>query len=181
MPVRFKNRTKEFERALKQAIVEALEDSADRIVERARDFVPVETGNLQNSILRENPEVTSKSVSIVVGAYAENAASVEWGTGGQGEPFAPQSPLISRDWPRNPPGKKAWGPYKIRAKNVRFLRFKVHDSATGGQKEIFRKEVTHPGVRPRPFMRPALDLYRLREKKRIFEDAIRRQLSQFRL
>ena len=48
--------------------------------------------------------------------------------------------------------------YKIRPKNKKFLKFKVNG------KTVFAKEVTHPGVHPQPFLRPAVtevmgDLY----------------------
>lgn len=43
------------------------------------------------------------------------------------------------------------GPYKIRPKKAKFLRFEV------GGKVVFAKEVTHPGIPPADFMGRAVD------------------------
>ena len=41
-------------------------------------------------------------------------------------------------------------PYKIRPKNGKYLKFKV------GKRTVYAKEVTHPGVYPQPYLRPAV-------------------------
>jgi HK97 gp10 family phage protein len=55
-------------------------------------------------------------------------------------------------------------PYKIRPKNGKYLRFK------SGGRWVYAKEVTHPGVKPQPFLRPGAilamgDLYKTLAKK----------------
>ena len=43
------------------------------------------------------------------------------------------------------------GPWIVRAKRARMLSFKV-----GGQ-QVYAKNVTHPGIKARPFLRPAIE------------------------
>ncbi len=103
-----------------------LEDIGSRIQESARMKAPVKTGELRNSIVYQ----VENGNTLIIDSDKEYATYQEFGTGGRGE-F---------------PGK----PYKIYPRNKGGrLVFKV------GSKTVSAKSVTHPGVRPHPFLRPA--------------------------
>lgn len=67
----------------------------------------------------------------VLYATAPHAPFVEYGTGSRGE--------------------VPTGPYVIEPKYAQALHFKVNG------RDVFAKRVVHPGVRPRPFLRPAME------------------------
>ena len=67
----------------------------------------------------------------VLFATAPYAPYVEYGTGSRGE------------FPT--------GPYEIRPRRAQALRFEI------GGRTVFAKKVVHPGVRSRPFLRPAME------------------------
>ncbi len=102
------------------------EDLGSQIQEIARTKAPVKSGALRDSIT-----YTVENATLTLDAAVDYATYQEFGTGSRGE-F---------------PGK----PYKIRPKKPGGkLVFKVKG------KTVFAKEVTHPGVRPQPFLRPAV-------------------------
>ena len=43
------------------------------------------------------------------------------------------------------------GPWVVRAKKARMLSFKI------GGRQVYSKSVTHPGIKARPFLRPAIE------------------------
>lgn len=127
--------------ALRAGMREATEDMADFVVQVAKGFVPVgETGNLSRSIMAKEPVEQRDQVSIMVGAYAEYAAAVEYGSATRGEPMGSAPPA---GWPTPPPGKRWWAKYPI-------------EDAFG----IKGLTVFHPGIEPKPYMRPSIDMLR---------------------
>lgn len=133
-----KDKSGEVRRAIIKGAKRGLVKAADRIIEQAILRVPVRQSKLQASIDKKPVVVTPSDISIELGAYSPYAAPIEYGSAGRGEPDAP--------------GKKARGPYPIRSKSGKALRFRGQDG-----KMIFRKKVMHPGVVPQPFFRPAID------------------------
>ena len=100
----------------------------ESVAERARDYAPRDTGELQNSF-----EVVMSEQGVHIRSTAPYAAYVEFGT-----------------WSHNVINPRQ-GTYTIRpTRPGGVLRF------TGSQgKPVFAKKVEHPGVRPQPFMGPA--------------------------
>lgn len=85
-------------RAIREGIVNGAEDIVDDILDRARRKVPVRTGNLQNSLQRDPPQVTPEQVSILFGAFAPYAAAVAYGSGIYSEhPDAPREPITPKN------------------------------------------------------------------------------------
>lgn len=103
-----------------------LEDVGADITESARQKAPVKTGALRESI---NYTVTDGN-TLTIDSPLVYATYQEFGTGTRGE--YPGKPYKIR--PRKPGGR---------------LVFKVNG------RTIRAKEVTHPGVAPQPFLRPA--------------------------
>lgn len=175
---KFRDNAPAIKRALRRGIRNATKDVADRIVERAIELCPISKdgggGNLQRSIDAKKPVTRKDSVECEFGAYAPYAASVEYGTAGMGEPVGSSynSPTGATDWPSVPPGKKRYEPYEIRPRRRKALHWK-----DGNGNDVFRKKVIHPGVRARPFMRPAVDLVRHQEAERIISDAVNGELQ----
>jgi hypothetical protein len=159
--------------AIRRGAVKGIRDSADRIVELAKDRVPVSTGNLERSIQAKPVRSSLTRVSAEFGAYSGYAAAVEFGTAGQGEPFGSAyiSPVGADDWPLIPPGKKRFGPYKIRPRPPRRALRWVDNHGVH-----FAREVTHPGIQSQPYMRPAVDIVRHREAPRILRERIQGEI-----
>lgn len=108
-----------------RAAAETVRSYAGAIQQLARQYAPVSTGRLRDSII-----VTFTSATqAVIGPTVDYGAYQEFGTGSRGE-F---------------PG----GPYVIRPRNARALAFKVDGHL------VVTKEVHHPGVPPVAYMRRA--------------------------
>lgn len=78
MGVEFKDNSKEFLRVFSSAIGRALERCGMQAEGYAKDLVPVDTGNLRNSI---SYRVDAKEKRVYVGTNNEYAPYVELGTG----------------------------------------------------------------------------------------------------
>lgn len=103
-----------------------IKGAAESVQQEAQSLAPLKTGALRDSI-------TIRYVSAlkaVVGPSVEYGVYQEFGTGKRGE-F---------------PGHM----YTIKPKTKKILSFTV------GGKRVFAKVVNHPGIKPHPFMRPAL-------------------------
>ena len=110
------------------AAADIIQQSAQRIQSTAQSLAPIKSGRLRQSISIRYPE----PLKAIVGPQVEYGKYQEFGTGTRGE------------FPTKP--------YEIRPKGGRkFLSFTVN-----GKKVVVRR-VTHPGVPPRPFMRPAIE------------------------
>jgi len=84
------------------AVRTAVEESAAAIAEEARAIVPVDTGELQNSIVYTLEDVGKVVVGTVVAA-ADHAAYVEFGTGVRGAASPGSGPYpYSPTWPGMP-------------------------------------------------------------------------------
>lgn len=121
--------------ALREGLINGIEDVVDDILDRARDDVPVDTGNLMRSIRKGDKTVEKNKVTQEFGAFTEYAAATEFGS----------------------------APHKITPNEKDYLRFKWFDAPTEIQEQrgeenpvMFLKEVNHPGTDPQPFMRPAI-------------------------
>lgn len=174
MDVDIDDRSKKIKQAIIRGIERALLNASDRIVEHARNRAPTgDTGTLQRMISSSDVRFDAESASVTYGSYAPYSAAVEFGTAGRGEPFGSSyvSEFGANDWPRVPPGKQTFGPYVIRPKHASALKFKV------GGKEVFAKQVIHPGVRARPFMRPAIDEVRHVEFQRLVIREVRESIK----
>ena len=103
-----------------------LQQSAQRVQAAAQSMAPVKTGALRDSITIGYPD----PLTAVIGPHVPYATFQEYGTGSRGEfPGVPYKIL-----PKRPGG---------------VLVFKI------GNRTIYAKSVTHPGVPAHPFMRPA--------------------------
>lgn len=112
-----------------EAVVdEVVHATGDVVVDLARRYAPVETGELVGSIRATHGPGYSR-----VTAAAPHAAAVEFGT-----------------WSYNEHDPKS-GTYEIRPVRAKALRFE-----TAGGETVFAQKVDHPGVEAQPFMRPAI-------------------------
>lgn len=151
---RVEHRADEMHEALQDGLWRFLDEAANTIVDRAKKNAPVETGELRDSIERQAIEREPEGESVEIGAYAEYASPIEWGSAGKGEPLREghTSDNIHTQYPLIPPNKVRWGPYPLNPKPPsQFLIFKVEDGW------VTTDEVIHPGIDPQPFMRPAID------------------------
>lgn len=101
--------------------------AAAKVQSEAQSKAPIKSGRLQRSITVSYPN----PLSAIIGPQVGYGVYQEFGTGSRGE-F---------------PGT----PYKISAKPGKLLRFKI------GNRTVFVKSVTHPGVRARAYMRGGLE------------------------
>lgn len=107
-----------------------IRDSAEQVQALASRYAPVKTGELKSSI---TIEYTDDGMVAEIFPQVDYARYQEFGTGTRGE--FPGSMYVIKP---KPPKK--------------FLKFK----GQGGQ-DVFVREVKHPGIPPRPFMRPAAE------------------------
>lgn len=171
--VRLADNATRIKEAFAQGSMEGVRDAMDRIVELAKERVPVKHGTTQRMISAGPVSRKGKRIQGKFGAYAPNSAALEWGTAGRGEPIGStyHSPVGVNDWPRMPPGKRTFAPYIIKPIPPRkFLRWEDERGVH------FRRQVTHPGIEASPFMRPAIDIVRVREGPRIIAARIERRL-----
>lgn len=107
---------------------EIIRTAAVRVQAEAQSRAPIKSGRLQQSITVRY----TGPLSAVIGPNVPYAPYQEFGTGERGE------------FPT--------GPYEIKPKNPGgVLVFKVNG------KTVYAKKVKHPGIKARPFMRPALE------------------------
>jgi HK97 gp10 family phage protein len=105
---------------------QVIQQTAQKVQAAAQSMAPVKSGALRDSISIGYPD----PMTAVIGPHVAYGAYQEFGTGTRGE------------FPT--------GPYKILPKRQGgVLRFKI------GNRTIYAKSVTHPGVPAHPYMRPA--------------------------
>lgn len=110
---------------IQKAAHDVIQDAATKIQATAQSLAPVKTGALKESITIRYTGPTSA----VIGPNVSYGIYQELGTGSKGE------------FPT--------GPYEIRPKNGKYLKFQVNG------KWIYTKKVIHPGIKAQPYMRPA--------------------------
>lgn len=110
-----------------QTLVSIEQQIGQETVEFAKNYAPVRTGKLQQSIT-----MAQSGTTVTITAGAPYSRYVEFGTGTRGE--FPSGIII------------------IRPRHAKYLRFKGRDG-----KMVYTKEVRSPGMAPRPFLRPALE------------------------
>lgn len=112
------------------------------IAQRATRKAPIDTGRLKRSITRSNPKKEGTRWTITIGTNVEYARAQEFGSG-----------LHATRGPK----KKI----KISPKRKKALAFKWPNAPSGLEpsksgKHVFLS-VMHPGVKPQPYLRPALE------------------------
>ena len=112
----------------RQSAAQIIHDAAKEVQYLATMYAPIRTGALRSSIVVEFNPVQIEALVYPTARYAKY---MEYGTGSRGE--------------------FGGSPYVITPKRASRLRFKV------GGKVVYAKKVVHPGVSPRPFMRPAAE------------------------
>lgn len=126
---------KEFTPKLEANILRgALRAGAKVLLDKARENVPVDNGDLKNSLkLKTRNKRGALSATVTAGdKKAYYAHMIEFGTGSYYSGSGTRSKRSA---------------YEIKPKKSRSLFFAG----------IFRETITHPGIRPQPFMRPAFD------------------------
>lgn len=152
----------------------ALREGAKVIAEEVKSRVPKNTGKLRDSI-RISTRSRRGTVYAVVSAGKKGRKHVTQGKNGRFN--------VAYDHPYYAPwvefGTK---PHKIGAKFAKALVLRSNKRASSGtakrwmRGEAIIKGVDHPGAKPRPFMRPALD-GKAQEALIAVGNAIRRRLS----
>lgn len=112
----------------RQASAQIIHDAAREVQNLATLYAPVKTGALRGSIVVEFNPVKIEALVYPTMKYAKY---MEYGTGSRGE--------------------FGGSPYVITPKRASRLRFTVNGRV------VYAKKVVHPGVAPRPFMRPAAE------------------------
>lgn len=107
---------------------EVIDAMAMNVRDLAQKYAPEVTGELKRSIDWESGPLEAR-----VYASAPHAVFIEFGT-----------------WSHNLLGAKG-GTYEIRPRNAKALRFESQG------RTVFAKSVRHPGIKPQPFMAPALE------------------------
>lgn len=129
-----------------EAVVdEVVHTTGDLVVDLARRYAPVDTGELQGSIRATHGPGYSR-----VTAAAPHAAAVEFGT-----------------WSHNEHDPKS-GTYSIRPVRAQALRFE-----TANGEVVFAQKVEHPGIEARPFMLPAANEVKEEFTDRLAEQGVR--------
>lgn len=119
------------------------DEKIQRMLESTGDEIAADMRNrapVKTGMLQSSIQVQSSYMQVVIGPTVFYAVYVEFGTGTRGE------------FPT--------GPYIIKPKMANELAFKMNG------KWVFTKQVVHPGIRPKPFARPAVEdfLNRLGER-----------------
>jgi hypothetical protein len=138
----------------------------DLVAQRASDGAPVKTGRLARSIHRDVPEeIAPLVVSVLVGTNVEYARAHELGSG-----------LYS-----DPEFGGVQEKYEIRPVFAKALAFewpggpKDHPAYDADSGLFFFGKVMHPGVRARPYLRPAIHAS-AEDGKRLVFDAVLAEL-----
>jgi HK97 gp10 family phage protein len=128
---------------LTRALTKEAADLARYVKERklSGQVLKNRTGTLRRSVFSTNAAVSGMRIEATVGVGRE----------------APYGEMLEKGTP----------PHTIRARNKKVLRFQ----GTQDGETVYRKEVSHPGTKPKPFLRPSL----AENKDRIIE-AIRAAL-----
>lgn len=142
--------------AVEGKIVRAGLSAASRVVrDAAKDLAPTDSGALKKSIKvssRLNRRAGWINTKITAGnKEAYYAHMIEFGTG---------------SYYSGTGTKSKRSPYKIKAGKKGFVGF-------GG---VYRKSFTHPGIRPKPFMRPAFDR-NIDKALKAFSDRVRKRID----
>lgn len=150
---------------LTAALVQAMREAQLLVVDEARDRAPGKTGALRRGITAEEPEVVGNTVRGVVGAGGQGAPYapyLEYGTGARGE--EPTGPYVIRPrfkralaWPAPALGMPG-GPFRRLSGTLRTSVRRKLQAGTLRYADVLivRKRVVHPGIAPRPFLRPAV-------------------------
>lgn len=116
-------------RFLKDRLVMNMEIAMREVKQRARELVPVDTGDLSKSI-RNVVRVTDKSITGIVGASQPYAAAVEFGTRPHWIPLKdPQKSAAFRKWCQ----KRGLNPYLV------------------------ARAIAKKGTKPHPYLIPAFE------------------------
>lgn len=146
----------------------ALQDITEAVAKRARLRVPRKTGAMSSAISTDavrkggvpgegdDPQAWVGGVSVNHGG----AAAIEYGSARRGEPFV----AAPSGWDSIPPPDKSVNDPYYNSYYHRNIDIPKHGGRYRGK---------HPGVRPKPFMRPAINDVCLEgdEAERIFERA----------
>ena len=144
MTVRREGRLKTLGARLENGIKRGLILSGRVVAQRATRKAPRDTGRLKRSLTHGNPyRVNARRWGIDVGTNVEYAPAQEFGSGiyaeGGGQPIIirPKTKqALSFEWPNAPASVAAMFPKTF--------------------PRVFFASVTHKGVRPQPYLRPAL-------------------------
>lgn len=144
MTVRREGRLRNLGTRLENGLKAGLIESGQLVSQRATRKAPRDTGRLKRSIHEGRPYRSTRTRWVIdVGTNVEYAATQEFGSGihaeGGGKPItitAKNKQALSFNWPNAPAGVQAMFP-------TTFPR-------------VFFKSVQNRGVRPQPYLRPAL-------------------------
>ena len=140
-----------------------LERLTERADQRYAELVEQDTNALMIQAANEGVQYARMNVAFKTG---ELSRSIGYRIDGDQiiiEATAPHAPFVEYG---------TAGPYIIRAKNAKALRFQV------GGSTLFRKSVMHPGNKARPFLAPAIDhAMRIYQSRSIGHDTLRRVRS----
>lgn len=92
--IEFEDNSKEVKRLFEEATLRALQRCGMQAEGYAQDLVPVDTGNLRNSI---SHKVDPEEPSVYIGTNNEYASYVELGTGKYAETGGRQEPWVYQD------------------------------------------------------------------------------------
>lgn len=118
----------------------AIRAGANVFRDAARQAAPVDDGDLKRSIKTSSPNVKKGNVVVNVGTDVFYARMVEFGT--------------ATYYTGN--GKTVGGPYKI-PKRLKSGNIGKRTKKALKFGNVIVNSVTHPGIKPKPFMRPAFD------------------------
>ena len=118
----------------------AIRAGANVFRDAARQAAPVDDGDLKRSIKTSSSKVTKGKVTVNVGTDLYYARMVEFGTA---------SYYTGK-------GKSVGGPYKI-PKRLKSGKIGKRTKKALKFGSVIVNSVTHPGIRPKAFMRPAFD------------------------
>ena len=145
MTVERKGKLNGAEAKLENAIKMGLIDAAKIVAQRARRKSPIDQGRLKRSLHHSDPRPEGSGLWVIdVGSNVEYARAHELGSGLHATV-----------------GEKKRIP--ISAKNAKALAFawpNAPDAVKNSQKKfplVFYRSVMHPGIRPTPYLQPALD------------------------
>lgn len=159
MPVRRAGKLSSLQPKLENGIKRGLILSGKLVAQRAQRKAPRRTGRLKRSLHEGQPYANGRQRwAIDVGTNVKYAHAQEFGSGTKAEAGTPGG------------GK----PITIRARKAQALAFEWPDAPSEVQQKqastfplVFFKSVQHPGVKPHPYLRPAL-----RESRKDIRDII---------
>lgn len=149
--IKKEDKTQQLSQSIDYFCEEALRSISEEVARKARRRVPRNTGAMARAISIDpvrkggDPSEGDDTNDWVAGVFVDHeaAAAVEFGSARRGEPFV--NPPA--DWPQEaPPEKQANEPY-FNAWYQKNIDIPKHGGRYKGK---------HPGVRPRPFLRPSI-------------------------